>query len=74
VSDVCCQLEVSRSGRSLVQRSPIECGYLTECYSEASLIRGSDPTGSIALMGGKDNRNVEAIKLGDRVLNLVIIS
>jgi hypothetical protein len=64
--------EVSRSGRSLVQRSPIECSYLTECYSEASLIRGSDPLGSIAPKGGKHNRNVEANKLGDHILNLVI--
>jgi hypothetical protein len=26
VSDVCCQVEVSASGLSLVQRSPTECG------------------------------------------------
>jgi hypothetical protein len=26
VSVVCCEVEVSASGRSLVQRSPTECG------------------------------------------------
>jgi hypothetical protein len=26
VSDVCCKVEVSATGRSLVQRSPINCG------------------------------------------------
>ena len=37
VSVVCCQVEVSKSGRSLVQRSPTECG-LSEC-DKASKIR-----------------------------------
>jgi hypothetical protein len=31
VSVVCCQVEVSASGRSLVQRSPTECVYDFEC-------------------------------------------
>ena len=30
VSVVCCQVEVSASGRSLVQRSPTECGVSNE--------------------------------------------
>ena len=33
VSVVCCQVEVSVSGRSLVQRSPTECG-VSECECE----------------------------------------
>ena len=45
VSVVCCQVEVSVSGRSLVQRSPTECG-LSECDREASMIRRSWPTRS----------------------------
>jgi hypothetical protein len=28
VSVVCCQVDVSTTGRSLVQRSPIDCGVL----------------------------------------------
>jgi len=34
---VCCQVEVSATGRSLVQRSPTECG-VSECDSEASVM------------------------------------
>jgi hypothetical protein len=35
---VCSQVGVSASGRSLVQRSPTECG-VSECDSEALLMR-----------------------------------
>jgi hypothetical protein len=35
VSVVCCQVEVSGKGWSLVQRSPTECG-VSECDREAS--------------------------------------
>ena len=31
VSVVCCQVEVSASGLSLVQRSPAKCGVSSEC-------------------------------------------
>ena len=31
VSVVCCQVEVSAKGRSLVQRSPTECMFVSEC-------------------------------------------
>jgi len=34
---VCCQVEVSATGRSLVQRSPIECGVSSECDRDAPL-------------------------------------
>jgi len=33
VSVVCCQVEVSASGRSFVQRSPTKCG-ASECHRE----------------------------------------
>jgi hypothetical protein len=36
VSVVCCQVEVSATGWSLVQRSPTECGVSTKCDREAS--------------------------------------
>ena len=38
VKDVCRQVEVSASGRSPVQRRPIECG-VSECGHEASIMR-----------------------------------
>ena len=38
VNVVCCQVEVSALGRSLVQRSPTECG-VSECGREASKMR-----------------------------------
>jgi len=42
---VCCQVEVSATVRSLVQRSPTECG-VSECDLEASLVRRLWLTGS----------------------------
>jgi len=38
LSAVCCQVEVSESGWSLIQRSPTECG-VSECDNEASIMR-----------------------------------
>ena len=35
---VCCQIEVCASSRSLVQRSPTDCG-VSECDFEASIMR-----------------------------------
>ena len=40
---VCCQVEVSSSGLSLVQRSPTECG-ASEYDPEASILRRPGPT------------------------------
>ena len=40
---MCCQIEVSASGLSLVQRSPTECG-VSQCDREASTMRRSWPT------------------------------
>jgi hypothetical protein len=42
---MCCQVEVSGSGRSFVQRSPTECG-VSECDREASIMRRPRPTGA----------------------------
>jgi hypothetical protein len=42
VSVVCCQVEVSATGWSLVQRSPTECG-VCECGREASILRRPRP-------------------------------
>jgi hypothetical protein len=43
VSVVCCQAEVCVSGRSLVQRSPTDCG-ASECDREALIMRRPWPT------------------------------
>jgi hypothetical protein len=39
VSVVCCQVEVSATGWSLVQRSHTECGVSKVCDGEASTMR-----------------------------------
>jgi hypothetical protein len=52
VSVVCCQVEVSATGWSLVQRSPTECG-VSECDREAST-RRPRPTRVVELLGGGD--------------------
>jgi len=44
---VFCQVEVSASARSLVQRIPTECG-VSECEREASIM----PLGSVGLWRG----------------------
>ena len=46
VSVVCCQVEVSATGRSFVQRSPAECG-VSECDREASTVRRPWPNGAV---------------------------
>jgi hypothetical protein len=52
VSFECCQLEVSASGWSLVQRSPTECG-VSECDREASIMRTLWPTRGCRPIGEK---------------------
>ena len=42
---VCYQVEVSATGRSLVQRSPTE-GYVSECDLETSMLRIPRLTGA----------------------------
>jgi hypothetical protein len=46
VSVECCEVEVSASGWSLVQRSPTECG-VSECDHESSIMRRPLPTGAV---------------------------
>jgi hypothetical protein len=43
LSVVCCQVKVSATGRSLVQRSPAECG-ASECDRDASIRKRPWPT------------------------------
>ena len=50
VNVVCIQLEVSATGRSFVQRNPIECG-VSECDREASKLRSLWPTRECRAMG-----------------------
>ena len=44
VSVVCCQVGVSATGRSLVQRSPTDCGSVFVCDLEPSAMRRPWPT------------------------------
>jgi len=53
---VCCQVEVSASGWSLVQMSPTECG-VSECDHEFSTMRRPWPTGGCCAMVKKKNEN-----------------
>jgi len=46
VSGVCCQVEVSASGWSLIQRSPTECG-VSECHCGSSTMRRPWPNGAV---------------------------
>jgi hypothetical protein len=52
VNSVCCQIEISASGRSLLQRSPTQCG-VSECDREASIMRGPWPTRNCCSMKKK---------------------
>ena len=53
VNVVCCQVEVYVSGRSIIQRIPIECG-VSECDSEASsILRRPWPTSGCCFMKKK---------------------
>jgi hypothetical protein len=45
-SVVCCQVEVSASDWSLIQRSPTECG-VSECDHESSTMRRPWPTRAV---------------------------
>jgi hypothetical protein len=50
-SVACCHVEVSATGRLLVQRSPTECG-VSECDREASITK-SWPTRGCCTLGGR---------------------
>jgi hypothetical protein len=49
---LCCQVEVSATGRSLIQRSPTESG-VSECDCEASKMMAPFPTKGCCATGGK---------------------
>ena len=51
VSGVCCQVEVSASGCSLVLRIPTECG-VSECDHEALIMGRPWPAGGCCARGG----------------------
>jgi hypothetical protein len=53
---VCCQVEVSASGRSLVQRTPTDCG-VSECDREASKMRTPWPIRGYCAMGENQQTN-----------------
>jgi len=52
LSVVYCHVDVSESGRSLVRRSPTDCG-VSECDLETSLMKRPWPTGGLLRHGGK---------------------
>jgi hypothetical protein len=52
VSVVCCQVEVSATSSSLVQRSPTDCG-VSECDREASKTRRPKPPRGCRAIGKK---------------------
>jgi hypothetical protein len=51
---VCSRVELFASGRSLVQRSPTECG-VSECYLEISTMKRPWPTWGCLPMGKTEN-------------------
>jgi hypothetical protein len=70
VSVSCCQVEVSATGLSLVQRGPTECVVcVSECDREASIIRWPWPT-----KGCPATKKIKKIKMwlrGDSYVMLV---
>ena len=56
VSVVCCQVEVSASCRSLVQRSPTDCS-VSECDRESSIMRVAWSTGGLLHRVRNTDRN-----------------
>ena len=54
VSVMCCQVEVSASGRSPVQRSPTKCD-VSECDREISTMRLPWPKRGCCAMGEEDS-------------------
>ena len=62
VSVVCCQIEVSATGRSLVQRSPADC-VVSLCATEKPQDRGY-PDSRLVVAPGKRKLFLEALSLG----------
>jgi hypothetical protein len=67
VSVVCCQVEVSATGWSLVQRSPTECG-VSVCDRKASTMRRPRPTRGCPVMKKKIH-----IKFTQRALSYLLL-
>ena len=61
VTAACCQVEVSATDRSLVQRSPINCG-ASECDREASIMRTPWPTRGCYSIKKKDTTEMESVR------------
>jgi hypothetical protein len=59
---VCCQVELSASDWSFIQRSPTECG-VSECNHEASIMRRPWPTRGYCTMGGKNIPIITSCKI-----------
>jgi hypothetical protein len=53
VSVVCCQVEVSATGWSLVQRSPTECGVSQSVVVKPRKMRRPSPPRGCRAIGGK---------------------
>jgi hypothetical protein len=62
VSVVCCQVEVSATGWSLVQRSPTECG-VSECDREASETGGLGPQGAVERLREREREREKRVLL-----------
>jgi hypothetical protein len=58
VQSLCCQVEVSATGRCLVRRGPIECG-VSECGLEASISRRPGTVGDVVPL---EKRNMIAVR------------
>ena len=61
MSVVCCQVEVSATGLSLVQRSPTEC-YVSECDRETSIMRRPWPTGGCCAIENEDRDGARKLR------------
>jgi hypothetical protein len=61
VSVVCCKVEVSASGCSLVQKIPTKCS-ASECVREAAIMRRLWPTRGCCAMEGGETKSVYIIK------------
>jgi hypothetical protein len=60
VSVVCCQVEVSATGWSLIQGSPTECG-VSECDREASTMRRPWPAKAVKPLKKKLTNELERL-------------
>jgi len=71
VSVVCCQVEVSVMGLSLIQSCPTECG-VSECDCKATIMRRPWPTGDSYAFGGGGGSWICSACLGISVLQVYV--